>query len=110
MHLVFSYGTLQQPDVQEATFGGQVAGEPDAVIGFRLGEVVIEDPRVIELSGAAIHPGLVPDETPGAEVRGTVFALTDEQLAAADAYEVDAYRRVEVPLRSGRTAWVYAIG
>ncbi|WP_342744722.1 helix-turn-helix domain-containing protein [Mycolicibacterium vulneris] len=26
---------------------------------------------------------------------------------AADEYEVDAYRRIEVPLRSGATAWVY---
>lgn len=109
MHLLFSYGTLRQPEVQRDVFGEEVPGEPDAVTGHRLGEVVIDDPRVIELSGAAIHPGLVPDDTPGAEVAGTVFALTDAQLAAADEYEVDAYRRVAMPLRSGRTAWVYAL-
>ncbi|HEY4098796.1 MAG TPA: gamma-glutamylcyclotransferase family protein [Baekduia sp.] len=38
---------------------------------------------------------------------GTVFDLTAEQLRAADAYEVADYARVEVPLRSGQTAWVY---
>jgi gamma-glutamylcyclotransferase (GGCT)/AIG2-like uncharacterized protein YtfP len=110
MHLLFSYGTLQQPEVQRSVFGAEIGGESDAVIAARLGEVVIEDPHVIEVSGSAVHPALVRDDAPGSEVPGTVFALTDEQLSAADDYEVDAYRRVEVPLRSGRTAWVYAIG
>lgn len=32
---------------------------------------------------------------------------SETDLAAADEYEVDAYRRIEVPLRSGATAWVY---
>jgi len=110
MHLLFSYGTLRQPDVQRSVFGTELAGESDAVIAHRLGQVTIEDPHVIAVSGSATHPALVPDDTPGAEVPGTVFTLTDEQLAAADNYEVDVYRRVEVPLRSGRTAWVYALG
>lgn len=109
MHLLFSYGTLRQPEVQRSVFGGEVPGESDAVTGHRLGEVKIEDPRVVELSGSAVHPALIPDHGSGAEVPGTVFTLTDEQLAAADDYEVDAYRRVEVPLRSGRIAWVYAL-
>lgn len=91
-------------------FGAEVAGELDAVIAHRLGEVTIDDPHVIEVSGSSVHPALISDDTPGAEIAGTVFSLCDEQLAAADAYEVDAYRRVEVPLRSGRTAWVYALG
>jgi gamma-glutamylcyclotransferase (GGCT)/AIG2-like uncharacterized protein YtfP len=40
-------------------------------------------------------------------VEGTVFAISEADLAAADEYEVDDYVRVAVPLRSGRTAWVY---
>jgi gamma-glutamylcyclotransferase (GGCT)/AIG2-like uncharacterized protein YtfP len=110
MHLLFSYGTLQQPEVQRAVFGADIAGEADAVVGHRLGEVVIEDPQVVEISGSAIHPALIPDSKPEAEVEGTVLTLTTDQLAQADDYEVDAYHRVEVPLRSGRTAWVYALG
>jgi gamma-glutamylcyclotransferase (GGCT)/AIG2-like uncharacterized protein YtfP len=107
-HLLFSYGTLQRPEVQVATFGVELTGEADAVVGHRLGEVTIEDPHVIAVSGSAVHPALVPAHQPEAEVAGTVYALTDEQLARADEYEVDAYTRVEVLLRSGRTAWVYA--
>lgn len=105
VHLLFSYGTLRLPEVQRSVFGGEITGEADAVVGHRLEEVLIEDPRVVALSGSAVHPVLVPAEA--GEVPGTVFTLTDEQLAAADAYEVDAYRRVEVRLRSGRAAWVY---
>lgn len=107
MNLLFSYGTLQLPSVQRSIFGGLVPGEPDAVVGHRLEDVVIEDARVVELSGESVHPVLVP--SPEGEVPGMVFTLTDEQLAAADDYEVDAYVRVEVQLRSGRSAWVYAL-
>lgn len=108
-HLLFTYGTLQQVDVQMAVFGRALDGEPDAVVKHRLGEVVIDDPYVIKVSGSVVHPALIADATPGAEVPGTVLTLTVDQLARADAYEVDAYRRVVVPLRSGRMAWVYAL-
>jgi hypothetical protein len=36
-----------------------------------------------------------------------VFAISETDLVAADEYEVDDYRRIEMPLRSGATAWVY---
>lgn len=42
-----------------------------------------------------------------AAVEGTVFSISEAELAAADVYEVDDYVRVAVPLRSGQTAWVY---
>jgi len=40
-------------------------------------------------------------------VDGIVFTITEAELVAADAYEVDDYRRISVPLRSGPYAWVY---
>jgi hypothetical protein len=36
-----------------------------------------------------------------------VFDLTEEELTATDAYEVDVYARVEAVLESGRSAWIY---
>jgi hypothetical protein len=33
--------------------------------------------------------------------------ISDAELAAADAHEVDDYARVRVTLRSGTPAWVY---
>ncbi len=38
---------------------------------------------------------------------GQQSAISESELVAADDYEVDAYRRISVPLRSGATAWVY---
>lgn len=108
-HLLFSYGTLQLPSVQETTFGRLLEGERDAVVGFRLGAVRIEDPHVVAASGSEVHPVLVPADDPTAVVEGTVYVLGDAALGAADDYEVDAYARALFPLRSGRTAWVYVL-
>ena len=44
---------------------------------------------------------------PADEVRGVAFALTPAELAAADAYEVSAYKRFAVRLKSGLDAFVY---
>ena len=41
------------------------------------------------------------------EVAGKVFQITAAELAAADAYEVSDYKRIEVALKSGISAWVY---
>ena len=104
--LLFSYGTLRQPEVQLATFGRLLAGRETAVVGFRLEWLTITDPHVIATSGSDRHPLLVPD--PSAEpVPGTVFEISVDELLAADEYEVDDYRRVLVPLDTGEKAWVY---
>jgi len=103
---LFSYGTLRQPEVQLATFGRLLNGAPDAVVGYRLETLTITDPKVIATSGSDRHPVLRPSSN-SATVEGTVFAITEADLVAADEYEVDDYVRVSVPLRSGGSAWVY---
>lgn len=107
--LLFSYGTLRQRDVQLTTFGRELAGREDAIVGYYLDHVTITDPHVIATSGSVRHPILRPTDRPGAEIQGTVFAISEAELAAADEYEVDDYRRVLVPLRSGAQAWVYVL-
>ncbi|SDY56664.1 gamma-glutamylcyclotransferase family protein [Herbiconiux ginsengi] len=104
--LLFSYGTLRQPEVQLATFGRLLGGCEAAVVGYRLDWLTITDPAVIATSGSDRHPLLVPDSTAD-PVSGTVFEITVDELLAADDYEVDDYRRVLVPLDSGEQAWVY---
>jgi gamma-glutamylcyclotransferase (GGCT)/AIG2-like uncharacterized protein YtfP len=105
--LLFSYGTLRQREVQLATFGRAVDGRDDAIVGFDLDYVTITDPHVIATSGSDRHPILRPTDRPGAQVEGSVFAITEAELVAADKYEVDDYRRILVPLASGDQAWVY---
>ncbi|RZS87917.1 gamma-glutamyl AIG2-like cyclotransferase [Phyllobacterium myrsinacearum] len=106
IHL-FSYGTLQQEGVQLSSFGRLLQGTPDAMPGFRKSMIEITDPDVIRASGSNFHPIVVPSSDSGDEVAGTVFKITVSELAAADAYEVADYKRIEVRLKSGIDAWVY---
>ena len=105
--LLFSYGTLRQREVQLSTFGRELDGRPDAIVGYELDYVAITDPHVVATSGSDRHPILRPSHRADAAIEGTVFAISEADLAAADEYEVDDYRRVAVPLRSGDQAWVY---
>ncbi|GLQ22796.1 hypothetical protein GCM10007853_06700 [Algimonas ampicilliniresistens] len=107
MEHLFSYGTLQLPSVQRETFGQKVVGEPDALVGFAKTMVEITDADVLALSGERFHPIVTRTGHERDRVAGTVFALTSEQLARADAYEVDDYERVAVTLASGLEAWLY---
>ncbi|MEO6360602.1 MAG: gamma-glutamylcyclotransferase family protein [Sphingomicrobium sp.] len=104
---IFSYGTLRQPDVQRAIFQRELRGEDDCLTGFRVGIVKISDPDVAALSGSAEHPGLIRTGNPADRVAGTAFAVTDSELASADAYEAADYARHAVTLASGKTAFVY---
>ena len=105
--LLFAYGTLRQREVQLATFGRELKGYVDAVIGYELHHLIITDPQVIATSGSDRHPILRPTDRPDAHVNGVVFTITAAELTAADGYEVNDYRRISVPLRSGAHAWVY---
>ena len=104
---LFSYGTLQQNDVQMETFGRLLSGEPDALCGYRRGMIRITDPKVLAASGEERHPIVEPSADPADLVSGMVFEITATELDAADAYETSDYRRVELGLKSGRKAWVY---
>ena len=105
MRRLFSYGTLQLPRVQLETFGRELMGEPDSLSGWVKTQIEITDLDVLRASGERFHPGLVPGDGP--RITGTVFELTDAELAAADAYEVSDYERIEVMLDSGTRAFVY---
>lgn len=104
---LFSYGTLQDPAVQRASFGRLLDGRPDRLPGHRVDVVLIADPDVVAVSGSDRHPIVRATGDPRDAVEGTVFDLSPAELAAADAYEVDDYRRVLARLASGRQAWVY---
>jgi gamma-glutamylcyclotransferase (GGCT)/AIG2-like uncharacterized protein YtfP len=107
MPLLFSYGTLRDPAVQRSNFGRLLDGRDEQITGYRLEQVEITDPRVLAVSGRPHHPIVIATGTESDTVDGMVFEITDAELAAADAYEVDDYQRVEAPLTSGEKAWVY---
>ena len=104
---LFTYGTLQLPEVQLDTFGRLIPGEDDVLRGYRLEWAEIDDERVVQLSGTDAHPILRRTDDSRDRVFGRVLFLTPEELDAADEYEVSLYRRVSVSLASGARAWVY---
>jgi gamma-glutamylcyclotransferase (GGCT)/AIG2-like uncharacterized protein YtfP len=108
MPLLFSYGTLQQEDVQLATFGRLLRGQPDELPGFEQSLVKIEDPQVVATSGKTHYDNVVFNNSSDSRVSGTVFEVTYAELVAADKYEeTAAYKRIEITLASGKLAWVY---
>lgn len=104
---LFSYGTLQDKQVQLASFGRELAGRPDSMPGYVLMLVAITDPRVVETSGKTHHPIARASTNLNDEVRGMVFEITPEELDHADQYEVADYKRIAVTLKSGLLAWAY---
>ena len=97
--LLFSYGTLQDKKVQIANFGRELTGREDALPGYA---------RRIVSSGEAHHADAELSSNAEDAVSGTVFEITEQELAAADRYEeVAGYGRISVTLRSGVQAWVY---
>jgi hypothetical protein len=108
MPLLFSYGTLQQDNVQLATFGRVLRGERDELVGFEQTLVKIEDESVVSTSGKTHHPNVSYNGRNESRVRGTAFEITDAELASADHYEtLGGYQRVAVVLASGKQAWLY---
>lgn len=107
MPLLFSYGTLRQEDVQLSTFGRRLSGQPDALPGFERTLVQV-DPAFAATTGRTHHAIVQYTGNAASRVRGTVFELSDAELASADQYEPAPYTRVPVKLASGKQAWVYA--
>jgi len=105
---LFSYGTLQQEPVQLATFGRKLNGTSDALVGYRLKMMRIDDRDFIVASGTADHRNLAFTGNTEDVVDGTVFTITHAELEQADAYEPAGYARHLVQLKSGLNAWVYS--
>jgi AIG2-like family. len=109
MPFLFSYGTLQLPDVQQAIFSRRISGAPDELPSYELGKVMIEDPQEAQALRRTYYDNVVFTGRPNDRVRGTVMEVTDAELAAADRYEEPAgYRRRVVTLGSGAEAWAYS--
>jgi len=105
--LLFTYGTLRLPDVQRALYGHVVEGRPDTLPGHVRETITLTDHAATGFTGATDYPILRRTGDPADKIDGIVYALTPDELRAADAYETNAYARVEVTLASGSRAFVY---
>jgi len=73
MENLFSYGTLQQENVQLSTFNRVLKGWPDFITGYSLSLLEIKDPDVIVASGKTHHPIVAYTGNASDKVAGTVF-------------------------------------
>jgi gamma-glutamylcyclotransferase (GGCT)/AIG2-like uncharacterized protein YtfP len=108
MPFLFSYGTLQHEHVQLTTFGRLLRGSNDELRGYEPALVKIDDAEIVATTGRTHHANAAFTGDDQNRVSGTVFEITETELASADEYERQAsYARVWVTLASGRQAWVY---
>ncbi len=107
MELLFAYGTLQLEAVQMGTFGRLLSGTRDALQGFALIDLKIEDAAVVALSGKDVHRMATFTGRAADMISGVVFAIAPDELQHADTYEVPAVTRISIVLQSGVRAWVY---
>ena len=108
MPLLFSYGTLQDESVQISTFGRVLEGHADELVGYEQSLFEIADPEFVATSGKAYHKIVRYNGKPESRVPGTVFEVSESELAKSDEYEPEGYKRVAAKLASGKEAWVYA--
>ncbi|MEN9684537.1 MAG: hypothetical protein RLZZ28_323 [Bacteroidota bacterium] len=107
MQQLFSYGTLQKEKVQLESFGRLLVGQKDFLPGFRIALLEITNKDVLAKSEQAFHPIATQTDNPADCIEGMVFEITEQELLAADEYEVAQYQRIAVRLKSGLEAWVY---
>ena len=100
MPRLFSYGTLQIENVQMSTFGRRLQGQADELPQF--------EPSQVPAAGGGFHANVTFNGRSESRVKGTVYEITDAELAAADEFEqTAAYIRIAVTLASGMQSWVY---
>jgi len=96
LKLLFVYGTLILPEIQLVVFGRIIKGEKDQLPGFAK--------KMINIEGDEYPVVFKKDDE---LVEGIVLEISDEELAKADIYETEVYKRSLVNLASGRKTFVY---
>lgn len=99
---LFSYGTLQAPEVILSVIGRRPAGEAARLPGWRVFQMV-----------NARYPGIVPggenDDAPGILYRG----ISKGELLTLDRFEGPQYERREIEVLGTEgiplSAWVYVV-
>ncbi|WP_431242595.1 gamma-glutamylcyclotransferase family protein [Flavobacterium sp. P21] len=102
MEKLFSYGTLRSKQIQMQVFNKVLTGTADQLLGYKLKSLQIE-----EEFGMADYVVAVASENASEIIHGVVYNVTATDLAKVDLFESNAYRRIQVTLKSGTVAWVY---
>jgi gamma-glutamylcyclotransferase (GGCT)/AIG2-like uncharacterized protein YtfP len=96
-HLLFTYGTLQEREVQLGVFSRTMAGWDDVLTHYQISNTKV----------SGLYPTLEFTNNQKHSIQGKVYTLTPKELELADRYEGGGYNRIEVTLASGKKAWAY---
>ena len=96
-HHLFSYGSLQDEEVQLRIFQRRLIGQKAILKGYRLitNEYLGKFP--------VIYPSTKQEDT----VNGLVYEVTNADLFICDQYETSYYKRIQIALNTHPSAWVY---
>jgi gamma-glutamylcyclotransferase (GGCT)/AIG2-like uncharacterized protein YtfP len=95
-HLLFIYGTLEDPAIQEKIFGKIIPSADDELLGYKRVQVNIGKKEYWKIAKEKYS-----------SVKGKLIEVTADELKDADTYETGAFRRERLLLRSKKKAWVY---
>ncbi len=107
MENLFSYGTLQNENVQLENYNRILKGSDDILNNYCLEHIEIKNETVVRKSNNNIHPIIYYTGNEKDEIKGKVFKITPDELIKTDNYEVSDYHRIEITLKSGKKSWVY---
>ncbi|SEL59080.1 Gamma-glutamyl cyclotransferase, AIG2-like [Maribacter orientalis] len=96
-HYLFTYGTLQEREVQLGVFSRPLTGFEDELPLY-----ILSDKKVADLYPTLHYTGQQEDS-----IKGQVYTLSHQELQKADIYEGEAYERIQIQLASGKNAWAY---
>lgn len=102
MEKLFSYGSLRSKQIQIQLFNKVLTGTKDQLLGHKLKSLQIE-----EEFGMADYVVAIPTEGTSDPIHGVVYNISSSDLAKVDTFESNAYKRVQVTLKSGTVAWIY---
>ena len=97
MPYIFSYGTLQQQEIQHELFLRELKGWSDEIVGFEL----------CMNKAYGKYPIIMKSSNKSVRIVGMVYEVSNEELKKADIYEGDAYMRTIARTISGKEAWTY---
>ena len=98
MEKLFTYGTLQDSEIQQKLFGRILKGKTDILVGYVLSNIVIDGN---EYSAVTLKLG--------EQVQGVVYDLSLDEFKLTEKYEGNSYKIIKTRLLSGVKSWVYVL-
>ena len=104
---LFSYGTLQERDVQFELFGRHLNGSKDVLRSFKASLIELRDEDFVSHSERRKYYIATLSDNENDAIEGMALEVSEEELSVTDNYEPEEYKRERVTLESGKQAWIY---